>query len=288
MGMESEPSSRVVLVTGASSGIGLATSIAFARAGETVVASLRDPTRSDALLAAARAADVGVEVEQLDVTDDESVRSCLGRVRGRYGRLDVLVNNAGVGVAGTLEEITLDDLRQSMEVNFFGAARMTRAVLPMMRARGGRIVAVSSLAGAIGQPFNDAYCAAKFALEGLYEALLPVVATFGIRLSLIEPGPVRGLFRERSSGVDGRLPTGPYAHLWPRFLAVADTGYADPESPEDVADLIVTVTRAEHPHLRYQTTPALERLIGIKLADLTGDRITGVTSRWLAAQEPDS
>src|SRR5437016_1247978 len=128
MGVESETPSRVVLVTGASSGIGLATSIAFAKAGETVVASLRDPSRSDALLAAARAADVGVEVEQLDVTDDESVSGCLGRVRGRYGRLDVLVNNAGVGVAGTLEEITIDDLRQSMEVNFFGAARMTRAV----------------------------------------------------------------------------------------------------------------------------------------------------------------
>jgi NAD(P)-dependent dehydrogenase (short-subunit alcohol dehydrogenase family) len=278
---------RVVLVTGSSSGIGLATAIAFATTGDTVVASVREPGRAGALLEAAGARDLEVDVVQLDVTDDESVARCLADVARRHGRLDVLVNNAGTGFAGTLEELSLDDVRASMEVNFFGVVRLTKAVLPRMRVQGGgRIIAMSSIAGAFGQPFNDAYCAAKFAVEGLYESLQPVMATFGVYLSVVQPGPVAGEFWERSRGVAAGPPSGPYAELWERFLGVADAGRERPQPIEAIARLIVAIASAEHPKVRYQTSSAIEALVGVKLSDLSGERIAALTGGWLADRGP--
>jgi NAD(P)-dependent dehydrogenase (short-subunit alcohol dehydrogenase family) len=275
--------SRVVLITGCSSGIGLATAVAFAQQGDIVVATLRDRARAGALRSAAASAAVELDESELDVADDRSVSDGVEGVIRRHGRLDVVVNNAGVGVSGTLEELSMDDLRTSIETNYLGVARVTKAALPLMRAAGGgRIIAVSSIAGAFGQPFNDAYCASKFAVEGLYESLHPAVAPFGIHLSLVEPGPVTGEFREHSAGVDGRTATGPYAAQWGRFLATADGGYADAQTPEEVAGIIVDVAGSELPHLRYQTSPLVERLVGLKVADMRGDRVTRATSRWLA------
>jgi NAD(P)-dependent dehydrogenase (short-subunit alcohol dehydrogenase family) len=277
-----ETSGRVVLVTGTSSGIGLATAVAFAAAGDTVVATMRDLGRAGALRQAVEAAQVDVELHQLDVTDDASVDGCLEALDHRFGRLDVVVNNAGVGSSGTLEEISLDDLRQSIETNLLGVARVTKAVLPAMRAAGaGRIIAVSSIAGAFGQPFNDAYCAAKCATEGLYEALHPVIARFGVHLSLVEAGPVANEFRERSSGVGADRHEGVYAELWKAFSAVADAGYVGAQTNEEVAAVIVAVAAAEAPVLRYQTSEAVTKLVGRKLADLTGERVTSMTARWL-------
>src|SRR5262249_28996669 len=146
-------------------------------------------------------------------------------IDARHGAVDVLVANAGVGALGTLEELSLDELRDAMEVNYFGVVRTTKAVLPGMRARGaGRLVAVSSVGGAFGQPFTDAYCAAKHAVEGLYESLQPVAARFGVHVSIVEPGPVATEFHRKStrvartSGVDGD----PYAELWDRYEAVME------------------------------------------------------------------
>jgi NAD(P)-dependent dehydrogenase (short-subunit alcohol dehydrogenase family) len=277
--------SRVVLVTGSSSGIGLATAVAFARAGDVVLASMRDVNRSEPLQQAALDAGIDVEIVQLDVTENGSIERCVDDAVAEHGRIDVLVNNAGVGFAGTLEELSDADLRRSIEVNFLGVANMTRAVLPIMRGAGrGRIIAVGSISGALGQPFNDAYCAAKFAVEGLYEALHPVAAAFGIHLSLVEPGPVTGEFRERSGGVDGRNGSGPFADLHRRFLEVADAGYETAQTPDEVAAVILEAADAEVPKLRYQTSEAIERLVGVKLADLSGERVTRLTRRWLTSQ----
>src|ERR1700712_1459842 len=169
--------SRVVVITGCSSGIGLATAVAFAQHGDTVIATMRHTNRDGRLLEALQTANTAATIARLDVTRDESVTAAIEQVLQDHGHIDVLVNNAGLGMAGTLEELSIDDLREVMEVNFFGAARVTKAVLPSMReAGGGRIIAMSSMAGAFGQPFNDGYCASKFALEGLYEALHPVAA----------------------------------------------------------------------------------------------------------------
>ena len=277
---------RVVVITGASSGIGLAAAVGFARAGDSVVATLRDPSRQGPLRAAAESAGVEMDVEQLDVTDDASADTLLATVLARHGRIDVLVNNAGLGFIGTLEELSLEDLRRSMEVNFFGVARLTKAVLPIMRsAGGGHVIAVTSLGGVLGQPFNDAYCAAKFAVEGLYESLHPVAARFGVHVSIVEPGPVDTEFRSRSvvagHGDDPELDS-----LRERYLEVTGPGSTRSQSAEDAASVIVAATADTPPVLRYQTSNLTRRLAGRKLADVTGEQVVAFTSTWLDDEPP--
>src|SRR4051794_17970837 len=149
--------SSIALVTGASSGIGLHTAVGLARSGLRVVATMRDPAKAAPLRSAAAQAGVEVEVRALDVVDAAQATALVADL----GRIDVLVNNAGRGSVGTLEQLTLDDLRAQLEVNYLGVAGLTRLVLPGMRAAGaGRIVTVTSVGGAVGQPFADAYCAA--------------------------------------------------------------------------------------------------------------------------------
>ena len=173
---------RIVLITGTSSGIGLAAAVAAAGADFRVVATMRDTGRAGNLLRAAEKAGVAgrVEVERLDVTDPTSVANCLDIVLDRYGRLDAVVNNAGAGFLGTIEQDGMAPVRAAMEVNYFGVVELTRAAMPHLRASGGRLVTVTSVGGVVGQPFNEAYCAAKFAVEGFMESLAPVAATVGV------------------------------------------------------------------------------------------------------------
>ncbi len=272
---------RVVLVTGASSGIGLATAVAFAEGGDRVVATLRATSRREGFEAALAKAGVDVEPLDLDVTDGDAARAAVASVVERHGRIDVLVNNAGIGSTATLEELTIDDFRRSLEVNFFGVLHLTKAVMPVMRAAGrGHIVAVTSMGGAIGQPFNDAYCAAKFAVEGLYESLNPVAARFGVRVSIVQPGPVATEFR--AHGLNGGGETDPeLAELKRRYEAVTQAGFARAQTPEDAAAVIVAATHDDPPVLRYQTSNFTRRLVGRKLVDVTGEAVVGLTSPWL-------
>jgi NAD(P)-dependent dehydrogenase (short-subunit alcohol dehydrogenase family) len=272
---------RVVLVTGAGSGIGLAASVALARSGDLVVATVRPSSPTAALWEGAEAAGVEVETMELDVADEQSCRAAVRSVEARHGRIDVLVNNAGLGYIGTLEEISIDDLRRSMEVNFYGVARLTKAVLPAMRARrAGRVIAVTSLGGTLGQPFNDAYCAAKFAVEGLFESLYPVEARFGVYTSIVEPGPVATEFNSKSqrptSDIDPEI-----AVLRGRYEEMMAAGNARAQPAEAAAEVIVAVSREERPLLRYQTSNFTTRLAGRKLSDLTGEQVTTFTASWL-------
>ena len=185
----------VVLVTGCSSGIGMAAAVEFARQGATVVATMRDLDRSSALRDALAAAGCEADVRALDVDGDEAVPRVLSEVSRDHGGVDIVVSNAGIGIDGTTEELSLAEFRRSFETNVLGSVRMLHALLPAWRARGsGRLIAVSSVSGALGMPFNDAYCMSKFALEGLLESLHPVVAQHGIHVSVVEPGPVAGDF----------------------------------------------------------------------------------------------
>jgi len=171
---------KVVLVTGASRGIGRAIAAHLAGRGFCVFGTSRRP-----------AADMldGFSLIQLDVTDAESVRACVETVIARAARIDVLVNNAGVDLVGALEETTLDDLSWIMETNFYGVHRMVQAVLPGMRARrDGQIINISSALGRAAWPFEGAYCASKFALEGYTEALRYEMNIFNIRVSSVQPG----------------------------------------------------------------------------------------------------
>lgn len=266
------------LITGCSSGIGLATTVEFARQGCEVVATMRDLGRSQPLRDALAAAGVSAEVCALDVSDDASVQM----LATRLAEVDVVVSNAGIGVDGSTEELTIDDFRRSFETNVLGSVRLLHAVLPAWRGRGsGRFIAVSSVAGAVGQPFNDAYCSSKFALEGLLESLHPVITPFGIHVSLVEPGPVVGDFADKYAPGHGRDGDSVYAASYARFKQVQAGGFATAQTNDEIATFLWSVAIAEQPVLRYQTSELVEKLVGLKLKDMTGERITGVTARWV-------
>lgn len=231
----SEPT---VLVTGTSSGIGLEVALGCARAGWRTVATMRDVSRAARLRAAVTAADLVdlVDVRQLDVVDPASVAAAVAGVVDRYGRLDAVVNNAGAGHLGTLEQEGVDAVRAVMEVNFFGVLHVSRAALPHLRASGGRLVTVSSVGGVIGQPFNEAYCAAKFAVEGFMESLTPVAATVGVAVTVVEPGAVASEFvtnvgLDRDAAVAAAGAYGPGLRAYLRRTADAFAAAQSPPTP---------------------------------------------------------
>jgi NAD(P)-dependent dehydrogenase (short-subunit alcohol dehydrogenase family) len=272
----------VALVTGASSGIGLATVAALARRSYKVVATMRDLGRAEPLRQALEEMGLSAEVELLDVTSDESVSRCADRVLERHGRIDVVVNNAGVGRVATLEELSIADLVALLDVNCVGVARVTKAFLPAMRQAGrGHLIAVSSIGGVFGQPFNEAYCAAKFALEGLYESLAPVAAELGISVSLVEAGMVATEFYRRSVA-EADYGFGPYAEMGGRFLRTADAALSAGQRPDELAELIATVADDPNPKLRYQSAPEVIQLLGRKLTDLDGSAVLRITRRWIS------
>ena len=212
---------KTLLITGTSSGIGLATAVAAVRAGWTTVATMRDPDRAGPLREAAE--DAFLDIRRLDVTDAASIAECLDGVRRTYGRLDAVVNNAGISnFDPTLEMSTMDNLRANLEVNFFGVIAVSRAAMPMLRASRGRLVSIGSVHGVVGQPFNEAYCAAKFAVEGFMEALAPVALEHGVAVSVVVPGFVPGTSFGRFPDINRRTiqaASGPYA---PTFAAYVD------------------------------------------------------------------
>jgi len=271
-----------VLITGCSSGIGLAAAVEFAGRGCDVVATMRDLGRADALRDALAAAECAADIHVLDVADDESVATGVAAVLADVGGIDVVVSNAGVGIDGTTEELSIADFRQSFETNVLGSVRLLHAVMPHWRsAGGGRFIAVSSVSGAIGQPFNDAYCMSKFALEGMLESLAPVAAQFGVHVSMIEPGPVSGVFVDKSRGPESPAAGDPYAGPRGRFQAVQDGAFSAAQTNEEIAGFLWRVATDDAPDLRYQTSELVEKMVGQKFKDMTGARVLGMTSRWI-------
>ena len=269
---------RVVVVTGSRSGIGRACAESFARAGDTVIATVRDPTTATPLRAALADAGDRAEVRALDVTDDAQVTAAIGAVLDAHGRVDVLVANAAISVEATLEDLPIDELRRVLDVNVLGAARVMKAVLPAMRrAGGGRIIAVSSMGGVLGQPFNDAYCASKFALEGLCASFAPVAAVNGVRVTLVEPGPVQGEFLDKTPSIIAP----PHETAYARFVAVRRAAYAVAPEPADIAGVIVAIADDPDPPLRCQTADDVTRTVAHVTKDVDGSRTLGLTSGWL-------
>lgn len=270
------------VITGASSGIGLATTRALAKAGWHVVATARRPETADSLQAVADQLP-NVELRALDVTIEASVDSCITSVYADCGSIELLVNNAGAGHRGTLEQLSLDELSQAMELNFFGVARVTKAVLPAMRtARSGRIITVTSLNGLLALPFSDAYNASKFAVEGLMEGLATVLREFGVYVSLVEPGPVRTAFFANVGGhVDNIDADDPYRELINRFNERISTMGSGGQSAESVADVIREIAEDPSPALRYQSSEEARAIAAQKLADTTGRSILAGTGALL-------
>jgi NAD(P)-dependent dehydrogenase (short-subunit alcohol dehydrogenase family) len=277
---------KTVLITGASSGIGLACAIASAQAGFTTVATVRRPDGDLALREAAEKAGVFVDVVSLEVTDPESVTESVRSVVALHGRLDALVNNAGiVGISPTMELSTMDSLRHNMEVNFFGVVAMSRAAMPHLRATRGRLVTISSVRGVIGQPFNEGYSAAKFAVEGFMEALAPVAAQVGVAVSLIEPAAVLDTAFISNAKADPAAmlaAAGPYAPAYGAYRQWVQTGAIESaQMADDVAEVVVRTLTDVAPAFRIQTSEYARRYVARKLADVDGSAVQSLTRSWL-------
>jgi NAD(P)-dependent dehydrogenase (short-subunit alcohol dehydrogenase family) len=272
--------SKVVLITGCSTGIGRAAAGRAAAAGFTTVATMRDPGRAKPLAAGSGTLDV----RALDVTDEDAVRACVAEVVATYGRLDAVVNNAGAGHVGTVELDGVDAFRAAMEVNYFGVVHVTRAAMPHLRAAGGRLVTVTSVGGVVGQPFNEAYCAAKFAVEGMMESLAPVAARLGVTVCVVEPGAVATEFVANTGADPAAMlaAAGPYAPALQAYIkrTLATFGTAA-QTPDDVAEVVLATLTEEHPPFRRQTSPIAAQFVGAKLADRDGAAIQALTGGWL-------
>ena len=243
--LDSERVGRVALVSGCSSGIGRVIAGHLVRAGWVVYAGLRrghDAQAGDGLRA------LGLYPLALDVTDHTLCAAAIEQIAAERGRLDALVNNAGVDALGALEDQPEHALRSVMEVNFFGAMALTRHALPLMR-RGRRttIVMVSSLSGLLGLPGSSAYCASKFALEGAAEALRNEVGRFGVRVCLIEPGGFASAMSSKRVLAADYPPDSPYLPML-KHLAGAPPSLAD---PAPVAQLVLSIIESPAPRLRY-------------------------------------
>jgi NAD(P)-dependent dehydrogenase (short-subunit alcohol dehydrogenase family) len=262
----SDAVAKVVLVTGASSGIGRACAEHLTARGYRVIGAQRR-------LPAAGDAPAGVEMIAMDVDDDGSVETGVRTAYERGGRIDAVVNNAGAAWMGAVEDTSIAEARAQLETNFFGALRVCRAVLPIMRAQGaGYIVNISSLAGVLGLPFSGLYSASKFALEGMSESLRLEVRRFGVRVVLIEPGD----FRTQLAAV--RRPTAAsqgasvYRAALETFKAQQDKDEAGAPTPEAVARLVARVLETPSPRARY-TVGMLGQRIVVPLKRLLPQRL---------------
>jgi NAD(P)-dependent dehydrogenase (short-subunit alcohol dehydrogenase family) len=244
---------KVALITGTSSGIGLLTAVELARAGFRAAATMRDLGRRERLDRAVTEAGVAerVDVRRLDVTDFPAIEPLIASVIADYGRIDVLVNNAGFALGGFAEDIQLDELRAQFETNFFAQVAVTRAVLPhMRRQRGGHIVMVSSISGRIAGPGRSSYSASKFALEGWSESLRMETHALGIRVVLVEPGPYATDIWERNIQF-GQVTSeaSPNRENIEKLRAFIQT--LPRRDPREVARLITRIAQTPNPKLRY-------------------------------------
>jgi NAD(P)-dependent dehydrogenase (short-subunit alcohol dehydrogenase family) len=247
----------VAVVTGSSSGIGFETSLTLARNGFYTYATIRNIRKSASIKQMANKEALPLEVIQLDVNDDLSVKNAIGEIISGKGRIDILVNNAGYGLVGPIEDISLEELKAQFETNLFGVIRVTKQVLPIMRRQkeGGRIINVSSIGGIVGYPFSAAYCSTKFALEGLSESMSYEVEQFGIKVILIEPALVISDFHNNAKIViksDKAANSSPYTQTMNKMFEAYKQVVEEYKMPaEEVAKVILNATISANPDQRY-------------------------------------
>jgi NAD(P)-dependent dehydrogenase (short-subunit alcohol dehydrogenase family) len=250
-------SQNVALVTGSSSGIGFETALHLARNGFKTYASMRNLEKSKNITQVANKEKLPLEIIQLDVNDDTSVKEAIDKmVTAEYQRVDVLVNNAGYGLFGALEDLSIAEIKAQFETNFFGVIRVTQKVLPVMRQqKSGTIVNISSVGGRMGLPGLSAYHSAKFALEGLSESISYELEPFGIKVVVIEPGFIRtNIMNSSMIAKKAQDPKSPYFSLTQQLersfkSAMQNTSASSP--PEEVAKVVLQAVTSESPKLRY-------------------------------------
>lgn len=241
---------KKVIVTGSNRGIGFEIALAFGKAGFQVFATMRTPAKATELAAIIKAESLPITLHQLDVNSDESVKSCLGEIL-KNGPIDVLVNNAGIGLNGSIEEMPISDFKAVMETNFFGAVRCMQAVLPSMRERkSGCIINVTSVSGRLTTSPLGCYSASKFALEAVSEALAQEVKPFNIRVGIVEPGIID---TDMAHEIEDIAPS-----IYPSSKRMSDLFFASLKNPRPatlVADTVLAFAAGDSWVLRHPVGP---------------------------------
>ena len=242
---------KVALVTGSSSGIGFETALALARENYFTYASMRNTGKAGKIQEIAKKENLNLKVIELDVDKEDSIKSAVKKIQEQKGRIDVLVNNAGYGLFGCIEDITMDELKAQFQTNFFGIVSLIQEIAPIMRKQGsGIIVNVSSVAGRIGFPGTPAYISSKFALEGLSECMRYELSPFGIKTIIIEPGVIQTNFFSSMKVAHGK-PASPYKEITEKVMngvkMMAEMG----TPPVEVAKTIMKAIKTAEPLPRY-------------------------------------
>ena len=263
----------VTVITGANSGIGRSTAVHLATHGHTVVGTVRAAAKAEKLLAMAAEAGCDVHLVELDVADDASVVNGMAEVLERFGRVDNLVNNAGVGGNGVVEECSTEQYAAVMNVDLLGVIRCAQALLPQMRERGtGTIVNISSVVGRFAAPAQAPYTAAKWALEGISEQMAMELAPFGIRVAIVEPGVTKSAIFAKN--IDAPNNTGVYDAHYRRMFGFYATGIPNATDPGEVAEVVRHAIETDQPQLRY--------LVSWGAADIAQGRDRMADADWVA------
>lgn len=263
-----------VLITGTSTGLGLETAVLLAQKGYPVFATMRDLSKSNELKKRIENENLNIEILQLDVTSENSVTACIDKIIEKAGSIEILINNAGGGFVKTTEHATEEEMKWVTDLNYFGVVRCTKAVLPFMRKnKFGRIINISSVGGLVGQPFNEFYCAAKFAVEGYTESLASYIENdFGIKFSLIEPGGISTEFIKSAVNktiTNGKMTHPDYEPIFQKYMAgiqkrAAESTEKTFQSSVEVAEIILKIIESENPPLRIRTSKWAEEFCILK------------------------
>ena len=250
---------KVALVTGSSRGIGYEASITLARNGFLTYATMRNLQKEKNIRLITDKEKIPLKTLQLDVTDSSSVNNAIKSIMDETGRIDVLINNAGYGLVGPFEELSMDEIKQQFETNFFGVVRVTQAVLPIMREQKyGIIVNISSGAGRFGYPNGSAYVSTKFALEGLSESMAYEIEPFGVIVVLVEPGFVRTNF-SNVVAKRSQSPNSQYSKMTEKMSDSIDKMKLNSSPPELVANVVLEAVTSKNPKLRYRAGKDVEQ-----------------------------
>jgi len=244
---------QVVLITGCSSGIGYETALMLARNGFHTFATMRNTKKLDSLEEIIKKERLDLSIRELDVNDDRSIENTINCVKKEANRIDVLINNAGYGLVGFFEDLTLDEIRNQFETNFFGVLNITKKIIPIMRLqKSGIIINVSSGAGQVGFPGISAYVSTKFAIEGFSESLMYELFPYGIKVVIIEPGVIKtNFFRNCIVSEHSMKKSSPYSRSLGKFQKNVELMQEHATSPIDVAKVILQVLGNNEPKQRY-------------------------------------
>ena len=261
-----EGHNNVAIVTGSSSGIGFEISLTLARNGFTTYATMRNLAKSIELKTLADKEKLPLKVEQLDVTDENSIKNAIHKIINENSRIDVLVNNAGYGLTGALEDLDVEEIKLQYETNVFGLIRTTQSVLPIMRKQhSGTIVNVSSGLGRFGIAASSAYASSKFAVEGLSESMSFELEPFGIRTIIIEPGLIKTNFiKSAVLAKKSQDPNSPYLQLMRGMESGMEKLLENGSNPEYVAKVVIDAIMDKKPKMRYLAGKDVEHILDMK------------------------